>query len=134
MPETVRILVASYCNDSIKEALDDVILELLDPTLVKFEFQMSSINAGMVGAEYFIKYPGRFMAMHLQDVDMNAPNQAPARPGGRGGRGQVPVGKGSIDWVKTFSAAKTGGITGYFVEQTMELTKASVAYLKTLNV
>jgi hypothetical protein len=44
------------------------------------------------------------------------------------------VGKGSIDWVKTFAAAKTGGVKNYFVEQNMELTRASVAALKAMNV
>ena len=45
----------------------------------------------------------------------------------------VPIGKGSIDWVKTFTAAKTGGVKNYFVEQSWELTQPSVAYLKTLK-
>ena len=102
---------------------------------------MLTITAGFVAAEYFMKYPGRFYSMHLQDIDMNAPVPAPApstkgRRGGRGGarRPQVAVGQGSIDWVKTFTAAKTGGVKNYFVEQTWELTKQSVAYLKSLNV
>ena len=51
----------------------DLLFDLLDPKLVKFQFQMSTINSGLVGAEYFMKYPGRFISMHLQDVDMNAP-------------------------------------------------------------
>jgi sugar phosphate isomerase/epimerase len=114
----------------------DLLFELLDPKLVKFQFQMSTITAGLVGAEYFLKYPGRFVSMHLQDVDMNAPVTAPpAGQGGRGGRRpQVALGKGSIDWVKTFTAAKTGGVKNYFVEQNWELTQQSVAYLKTLKV
>jgi sugar phosphate isomerase/epimerase len=119
----------------------DMLLDLLEPQLVKFQFQMSTITAGLVGAEYFVKYPGRFISMHLQDVDMNAPIPAPsegASATGRGGRGgrrpQVAVGKGSIDWVKTFTAAKTGGVRNYFVEQNWELTQQSVAYLKTLTV
>ena len=111
----------------------DMLLDLLDPKLVKFQFQMSTITAGFVAAEYFLKYPGRFFSMHLQDVDMNAP--APAGQGGRAGRRpQVALGKGSIDWVKTFTAAKTGGVKNYFVEQNWELTQQSVAYLKTLKV
>jgi sugar phosphate isomerase/epimerase len=119
----------------------DLLLDLLDPKLVKFQFQMSTITDGFVAAEYFLKYPGRFYSMHLQDIDMNAPvpAQAPspkgARAGRRGGRRpQVAVGQGSIDWVKTFTAAKTGGVKNYFVEQNWELTQQSVAYLKTLNV
>jgi hypothetical protein len=44
------------------------------------------------------------------------------------------VGHGSIDWAKTFNAAKTGGVANYFVEQNWDLTQQSVAYLKTLTV
>ena len=44
------------------------------------------------------------------------------------------MGQGTIDWVKTFTAAKTGGVKNYFVEQNRELTAESVAALKTLNV
>lgn len=106
----------------------DVLMELLDPALVKFQFQMSTISQGLVADEYFTKYPGRFISMHIQDVDMNA---TPA-PGQRG-RGQVAVGKGTIDWAKTFKAARVGGVKNYFVEQNMELTKASVATLKSMN-
>jgi sugar phosphate isomerase/epimerase len=46
----------------------------------------------------------------------------------------VPVGKGSIDWVKTFEAAKVAGVKSYYVEQNMEFTKESVVFLKTLQV
>ncbi len=115
----------------------DRLFDLLDPTLVKFQFQMSTITAGLVAADYFRRYPGRFFSMHLQDVDMTAP--APARTGAPAGRRggqhtQVALGQGSIDWVKTFTAAKVGGVRNYFVEQTWELTPQSVAYLQTLTV
>jgi sugar phosphate isomerase/epimerase len=33
----------------------DILMELLDPKLVKFQFQMSTINQGFVADEYFIK-------------------------------------------------------------------------------
>ena len=107
----------------------DVLMGLLDPTLIKFQFQMSTISQGLVAHEYFTKYPGRFFSMHVQDVDLHAPGSQ-----GRGAGVQVPVGKGSIDWVKTFAAAKVGGVKNYFVEQTMELTKESVAALKAMKV
>jgi sugar phosphate isomerase/epimerase len=116
----------------------DLLLDLLNPELVKFQFQMSTITVGLVAAEYFVKYPGRFYSMHLQDIDMDSRIPAPspkAKGGRRGGRRpQVALGKGSIDWVKTFTAAKTGGVKNYFVEQNWELTEQSVAYLKTLKV
>src|SRR5262249_55230559 len=45
----------------------DILMELLDPNLVKFQFQMSTISFGFVADEYFTKYPGRFLSMHVQD-------------------------------------------------------------------
>ena len=107
----------------------DLLMGLLDPQLVKFQFQMSTISQGLVAHEYFTKYPGRFFSMHVQDVDLKA-----TPPPGARGSVQVPVGKGSIDWVKTFAAARVGGVKSYFVEQTMELTKESVAALKAMTV
>jgi sugar phosphate isomerase/epimerase len=116
----------------------DILFELLDPKLVKFQFQMSTIGRGFVAHEYFTKYPGRFISIHLQDVDLNAtpPPPPPGQTGRGGGRGrgvQTSVGKGSIDWIKTFQAARIGGVKNYFVEQNMDLTKESVAFLKTLK-
>lgn len=102
----------------------DLLFDLLDPKLVKFQFQMSTITAGLVAADYFRRHPGRFFSMHLQDVDMKSEGQ----------HSQVALGQGSIDWVKTFTAAKVGGVKNYFVEQNWELAQQSVAYLKTLEV
>ncbi len=115
----------------------DVLLRLLDPKLVKFQFQMSTISQGFHAHEYFTKHPGRFFSMHIQDVDLNAtpPPPPPGKPApaGRGPGVQTSVGKGSVDWVKTFQAAKAGGVKNYFVEQTMELTRASVAALRAMK-
>ena len=44
----------------------DVLFDLLDPKLVKFQFQVSTISRGYDAAEYFTKYPGRFISMHVQ--------------------------------------------------------------------
>jgi sugar phosphate isomerase/epimerase len=103
----------------------DLCLEATDPKLVGFQFQMSTINSGLVAADYFAKYPGRFFSMHIQDV------LKPETPGGRGG--QAPVGKGIIDWNRTWAAARTGGVLNYFVEQNMDLTRGSVAALKMMK-
>jgi sugar phosphate isomerase/epimerase len=99
----------------------DVLLERLDPKLVKFQFQMSTIRDGFVAAEYFTKYPGRFYSMHLQDWNPET-------------KAVVAVGKGNIDWKKTFTAAKTGGVKNYFVEQNMDMTKEALAFLRALDV
>jgi len=99
----------------------DILFELLDPKLVKFQFQMSTIRNGFDAAEYFMKYPGRFISMHLQD--WNAETKT-----------LTSVGKGNIDWKKVFSAAKTAGVKNYFIEQNMDMTKEGVAFLKTLKI
>ena len=112
----------------------DLLFELLDPKLVKFQFQMSTIGWGFVAADYFKKYPGRFNSMHVQDVDLKGRPSSEDSEEGTGHGAQVPVGKGSIDWVKTFEAAKVGGVKSYYVEQNMAFTKESVAFLKNLRV
>src|SRR5467141_1675310 len=99
----------------------DLLLELLDPKLVKFQFQVSTISQGYDAAEYFTKYPGRFISMHVQGWSAQA-------------KKIMPVGQDSLDWNKIFSAAKTGGIKNYFVEMNLDLMKASVPYLRSLQV
>jgi len=99
----------------------DVLFDLLDPKLVKFQFQVSTISRGYDAAEYFTKYPGRFISMHVQGWSAET-------------KKTVPVGQGSLDWKKIFTAAKTGGIKNYFVEMDLEMMKASVPYLRNLQV
>lgn len=114
-----------------------VLLELLDPKLVKMQFQMSAMRVVGDPVMYFTKYPGRFISMHLQGVDLKAPAPGSGpRPGAGGmlGGPMVAVGKDSLDWPKIFTAAKTGGVKNYFVEQSWDLTVQGVEYLKTLNV
>ena len=112
----------------------DVLFELLDPALVKFQFQVSTIRNGMVAADYFTKHPGRFISMHVQDLDLKAPPTPPTASGRAGGPPARPIGQGSIDWVSTFKAAKIGGVQNYFVEMNIDLMKASVPYLRNLTV
>jgi len=99
----------------------DMLFELLDPKLVKFQFQVSEIQHGLDAAEYFNKYPGRFISMHVQGMSADH-------------KKQMAVGQDSLDWKKIFTAAKTGGIQNYFVEMDLTLMKASIPYLRSLNV
>ncbi|PYX76359.1 MAG: xylose isomerase [Acidobacteria bacterium] len=99
----------------------DILFELLDPKLVKFQFQVSTISQGFDAAEYFNKYPGRFVSMHVQG--WSAPEKK-----------IVPVGKDTLDWKKIFTAAKTAGIKNYFVEMKLDMMKESVPYLHNLQV
>jgi sugar phosphate isomerase/epimerase len=138
-----------------------VLLEYLDPDLVKMQFQMSSMRTVGDPIMYFMNHPGRFISAHLQGVDTTqgmqtsragippvkpTPEEAAAAAQGRGGRGQGGAGRGqggggglalgedTVDWPKVFTAAKTAGLRNYFVEQSWDLTVKSVAFLKTLNV
>jgi len=112
----------------------EVLIELLDPKLVKMQFQMSAMPTVGDPVMYFTKYPGRFISMHLQGVDLHPAPPPQGAPKGRGGRGpQLAVGKDSLDWKKIFEAARTGGVKNYFIEQGWDLTVQSAAYLKTLN-
>ncbi|MGH8100964.1 MAG: sugar phosphate isomerase/epimerase family protein [Chthoniobacterales bacterium] len=99
----------------------DLLFGLLDPKLVKFQFQISTIAEGFDAAEYFDKYPGRFISMHVQGWDAKS-------------KKIVPVGQGTLDWKKIFTAAKTGGVKNYFVEMDFEMMKASVPFLRHLRV
>jgi sugar phosphate isomerase/epimerase len=115
----------------------EVLLELLDPKLVKMQFQMSAMRTVGDPVMYFNKYPGRFISMHLQGVPANPPEPAAGatpRPA-RGGRAPgIAVGKDSLDWPHIFAAAKTSGLQNYFIEQDWDLTVQGVEYLKTLTV
>ncbi len=114
----------------------EILLELLDPKLVKMQFQMSAMRVVGDPVMYFTKYPGRFISMHLQGVGLNAP--APGSGEAQGApRRRTPgiaVGKDSLDWAKIFATARTGGVKNYFVEQNWGLTVESVAFLKQLKV
>ena len=99
----------------------DILFELLDPKFVKFQFQVSTIGQGYDVAEYFNKYPGRFISMHVQGWSAETGKI-------------VPVGQDTLDWKKIFSAAKIGGIKNYFVEMDLEKMRASVLYLHQLQI
>src|SRR5262252_6962943 len=99
----------------------DLLLGLLDPKLVKLQFQVSTISRGYDAADYFTKYPGRFISMHVQGWSAESKKIAA-------------VGQDSLDWKKIFATAKTGGIKNYFVEMNLEMMTASVPYLRQLQV
>jgi sugar phosphate isomerase/epimerase len=99
----------------------DVLFDLLDPKLVKFQFQLSTVSRGYYAADYFKKYPGRFVSMHVQGWSAADKKIAP-------------VGQDSLDWKNIFSTAKVGGIKNYFVEMKLEMMQASVPFLRNLQV
>jgi sugar phosphate isomerase/epimerase len=109
------------CSTVDGKRVYDMLFELLDPRYVKFQFQVSNIQYGFDAAEYFTKYPGRFISMHVQGWSVQR-------------KKIVAVGQDSLDWKRIFTAAKTGGIQNYFVEMELSLMQASVPYLRQLRV
>lgn len=96
----------------------DAMLKRLDPDLVKMQFQTEVINLGYTAADYFRKYPGRFVSAHLSDWTADKKEAA--------------VGQGVIDWKEFFDAAKTGGVKHFFVEMNPDKFKDSAAYISKL--
>jgi len=97
----------------------DAIMERLDPDLVKMQFQVAVIDIGYKAADYFRKYPGRFISAHLADYSTEL-------------KKQVPVGQGVVDWKDFFKAAKTGGVRNIFVEMDPETFGPSAKFLANL--
>jgi len=99
----------------------DLLFKFLDPKLVKFQFQVSTIAQGFHAVHYFRKYPGRFISMHAQGWDAKT-------------RKIVPIGQGTLNWKDIFEAARVGGIKNYYVEMALPMMRASVPYLRRLKV
>ncbi len=95
----------------------DVLMEQFDPELVKMQFQVAVVDIGYIAADYFRKYPGRFISAHLADYSKEKESQ-------------VPVGQGIVEWEDFFKAAKTGGVKNFFVEMDPETFGPSAQFLK----
>jgi sugar phosphate isomerase/epimerase len=101
------------------ELIYDALLDELDPDLVKMQFQVAVVNIGYNAADYFRKYPGRFISAHLTDWSEQEEKT-------------VPVGQGIIDWKDFFEAAQTSGVKNVFVEQDPDMFKKSAEFLISL--
>ena len=98
------------------ELIYPVLLDELDPELVKMQFQVGVIDKGFKAEDYFRKYPGRFISAHLADYSTEL-------------KKQVPVGQGIVDWDDFFIAAETGGVKNYFVEMDPATFEESAKFL-----
>jgi sugar phosphate isomerase/epimerase len=97
----------------------DTLMEQFDPELVKMQFQVAVISIGYKAADYFKKYPGRFISAHLADW---SPTD----------KKNVTLGKGAVDWKEFFASIKTGGVKNIFVEMDLDTFKGSSDYLHSL--
>jgi sugar phosphate isomerase/epimerase len=95
------------------------LLDELDPDLVKMQFQVAVVNIGYIAADYFRKYPGRFISAHLADWSKEK-------------EASVPIGQGIVDWKDFFQAAKVGGVKNFFVEMAPETFEPSSKFLTSL--
>lgn len=101
------------------ELIYDEMLKVLDPELVKMQFQVAVVNIGYKAADYFRKYPGRFISAHLADWSAKKDEQ-------------VPIGQGEVDWDDFFVAAKKSGVQNYFVEMDPATFQPSAEFLLSL--
>ena len=97
----------------------DELLKRFDPELVKMQFQVAVINIGFKAADYFNKYPGRFISAHLADWSF-LENKS------------VPLGKGIVDWNGFFAAVRKGGVKNIFVEMDPDTFGESATFIHNL--
>jgi len=97
----------------------DALMEQFNPDFVKMQFQVAVISIGYKAADYFKKYPGRFISAHLADWSAET-------------KKSVPCGKGIVDWKEFFGALKTGGVKNIFTEIDQSFFKDSAQYFKSL--
>ena len=101
------------------ELIYDEMLKVLDPDLVKMQFQVAVVDIGYKAADYFRKHPGRFISAHLADYSFEKEKQ-------------VPIGQGDVDWNDFFEAAKIGGVQNFYVEMAPETFAPSAEFLTQL--
>lgn len=102
------------------ELIYDKLMSEFDPKFVKMQFQVDVVRLGYQAADFFEKYPGRFISIHLQDY---SPTE----------KKDVALGTGVVDWKRLWKAAKKSGARNYFVEVDRADMKASAQFLKTLS-
>ena len=85
----------------------ELILSQTDKDLVKMELDLAwAVKAGKDPVALFREQPGRFPLWHVKDI--------------KGDRKTITeVGNGIVDFKAAFAAAKTAGLTYFFVEQDM---------------
>ena len=84
--------------------IEEILLEKCNPEWVNFQMDLYWVTKAEASPlAYFEKYPGRFKAWHVKDMD-SVGNFAP-------------VGTGKIDFAKILAAKAQSGMEFYLVEQ-----------------
>lgn len=85
----------------------ELILSQTDKDLVKMELDLAwAVKAGKDPVALFAEQPGRFPLWHVKDIKADK-------------KTITEVGNGVVDFKAAFAAAKTAGLTYFFVEQDM---------------
>ena len=130
LAKKVGLTLAYHNHDKEFELLEgakpyDLLLAQTDSELVKMELDLAWVSkAGVDPVALFEQHPRRFPLWHVKDMDKEF-------------KELKPVGEGSIDFVRIFSAAKTAGLKHFFVEHDMpakpyESLTSSFKYLRTI--
>jgi sugar phosphate isomerase/epimerase len=107
--------------------IEDMLLEKCNPEFVNFQMDLFWVTkAGVDPLAYFEKYPGRFKAWHVKDMNEEG--------------NFAPVGTGSIDFERILAEKEKSGMEFYLVEQDqtfgldpMEAIKVSHAGLEKIG-
>lgn len=99
-----------------EELIYDILMAQFDPELVKMQFHVAVIKLGYKAADYFRKYPGRYISAHLSDWSTEQEKE-------------VPAGQGDVDWKAFFKAAEIGGVKNIFVEVPPDMFEPSARFL-----
>jgi sugar phosphate isomerase/epimerase len=84
--------------------IEDVLLEKCNPEWVNFQMDLFWVTKANASAlTYFEKYPGRFKAWHVKDMDQEGKF--------------APVGTGTIDFKSILAQKEKSGMEFYLVEQ-----------------
>jgi sugar phosphate isomerase/epimerase len=95
-----------FMEDENGVVVIDYLLQNCDPKFVNFQMDLYWVTrAGADPLDYFERYPGRFIAWHVKDMDEQ-------------GR-FAPVGEGTIDFGRILAAKEQSGMEYYMVEQDM---------------
>ncbi len=116
----------------------DALVANSDKNYVNYELDCGwAVYAGQDPVALIDKYPERIKMLHIKDEKPGYPATT-----GNGGAPTTEIGKGKIDWVKVFQAAKSAKIEHYFVEQEppfsemppLDAIKVSYDYIHSLKV
>lgn len=115
--------------------LFDYMLKNMNPAYANFEMDVFWFkNSGQDPAAYLLKYPNRFLLLHLKDRQPGTPENVTAQADVET---NVVLGTGDVNIPAVMEAAKKIGIKYAFIEdessRSLEQVPRSLAYLKTLK-